>query len=128
MAEGDRRHGCVLARGRGEWRHHCRNLRVDPELVVKTLHQLQARLQVPRELREDLVLFVSSWELRVGARLTVVVPQVLIAAKEPESIATHRTARFVVKSRYLARSYPLCDWLAGTGSRTGCAVRLEACA
>src|SRR5215218_4764547 len=91
MAEGHGGHGCVLARGRGEWRHHCWNLRVDPEFVVKTLHQLQAWFQMPRELREDLVLFVSSWELRVGARLTVVVAQVLIAAKEPESIATHGT-------------------------------------
>ena len=24
MAEGHGRHGCALARGRGEWRHHCR--------------------------------------------------------------------------------------------------------
>ena len=76
----------------GERRHPCRDLRIDPELVVKTLNQLQVWLELPRELPEDLVLLVRSGELRVSARLTIEVAQVLISRKEPKSIANHWTA------------------------------------
>jgi PhzF family phenazine biosynthesis protein len=51
----------------------CGNLRVDPELIVETLHQLQARLEVPRQLAEYLVLLIGPRECRVGAGLAVVV-------------------------------------------------------
>ena len=66
--------------------------RVDPELVVKALHQLQARREPPRELREDLVLLVGPGECRIGAGLAVVVAQVLVSGEEPQPIAHDRTA------------------------------------
>ena len=65
---------------------------VDPDLVVKALHQLQARRQTPRELREDLDMLVGPRVRRVGARLTVLVAQVLVAGEEPQAIANRRTA------------------------------------
>ena len=91
MAEGDGRHRCVRAQGRFERLHQRRELGVDPELVVNALNQLPARSQSPRELREDLVLLVGPRELRVGARLTVVVAQILVSREEPQPIANDRT-------------------------------------
>src|SRR5262245_28953986 len=92
MAEGYCRHIRMPAIS-GRERHRLRrDLRVDPELVMKTVHQLQVRLELPCELPEDLVLFVRSGKLRVGAGLTVVIAQVLISGKEPNSIAAQRTA------------------------------------
>src|SRR5262245_575945 len=92
MAEGHRRHVRMHSLSCGERQHLCRDLRVDPELIIKSLKQLQARRELPRELRKNLVLLVGSWELRVGTRLAVVIAQVLISRKEPNSIVTHGTA------------------------------------
>src|SRR5262252_1433430 len=92
MAEGYRRHVRMDAQGCVEGQRLCRNLRIDPELVMKTLIQLQARLNIPGEPSEDLVLLVGSGELGVSARLAVVVAQVLISREEPYPIVTHRTA------------------------------------
>ena len=69
-----------------------RRIRVLPELLMKALHHLQRRRQPPRQLGEDLVLFVLSRERRVRARLAVVVAEVLVRAVEPEPIAENRTA------------------------------------
>src|SRR6266511_5347763 len=88
MTEGDGRHRRVQASRRFEGRHQRGGLGADPELVVKTLHQLHTGFELPRELREDLVLLVSPRKLGDRARLTVVVAQVLIAREEPDSIAT----------------------------------------
>ena len=92
VAESDRRHGCVRARGRFERLHHRGQLRVDPELVVDALQQLPAWSEFPRELREDLVLLVGPRERRAGARLTVVVAQMLVSREEPQPIANNRAA------------------------------------
>src|SRR4051812_27770388 len=92
MAEGHRRHGRVQALGRSERSHERRDLRVDPELVIQTLHQLHARREPPCELCEDLVLLVGPRETRVRTRLTVVVAQVLISREKPEAVANNRTA------------------------------------
>src|SRR6267142_2227846 len=92
MAEGHGRHRRVLALGRLERRDQCRTLRVHPELVVEALHQLHARREPPRELRENLVLLVRPRERRVRTRLTVVVAQVLVSREKPEAVANHRTA------------------------------------
>ena len=83
VAEGHGRHVRMDARRRVERRRLCRNLRVDPKLVMKTRIQLQARLEVPRRLSEDLVLFVGPWKFGIGARLAVVVAEVLISTEEP---------------------------------------------
>src|SRR6266516_604077 len=88
MTEGDGWHRRVQASCRFEGRHQRWDLGADPELVVKALHQVHAGLELPRELREDLVLLVSPGELGDGSRLTVVVAQVLIAREEPDAIAT----------------------------------------
>ena len=92
VAEGHGRHRRVPARGRFERLHERGELRVDPELVVEALKQLPARSQFPRELREDLVLLVGPRERRVGARLTVVVAQMLVSREEPQPIANSRAA------------------------------------
>src|SRR5215475_1739005 len=92
MAEGHRRHVCMDAQCCVERQRLCRDLRIDPELVMKTLIQLQARLNIPGEPSEDLVLLVGSRKLGVGARLAVVVAQVLVSRKEPYAIVTQRTA------------------------------------
>ena len=57
---------------------------------MDALKQLPARSQFPRELREDLVLLVGPRELRAGARLTVVVAQILVSREEPQPIANSR--------------------------------------
>src|SRR4030095_9989448 len=92
MAEGHGRHMRMAAISSGERDDLCRDLRIDPKLIMKTVNQLQVRLELPCELPEDLVLFVRSGKLRVGAGLTVVIAQVLISGKEPNSIAAQRTA------------------------------------
>src|SRR5207245_3786001 len=55
------------------------------------LIQVQAWLELPRELGEELVLLIRPGKRRVRARLTVVVPQILVSRKEPEPVANHRT-------------------------------------
>ena len=77
---------------------------IDPELVVKALHQLPAGRQLPRELREELVLLVGPRELGIGARLAVVVAQVLVAGEEPQAVADRRAAEIRREVRYRARS------------------------
>src|SRR5262249_2374127 len=89
MAEGHCRHVRMQALSCGERGHPCRDRWIDPELLIKTLDQLQVRLELPRELPEGLVLLVCSRKLRVCAGLTVVVAQVLKSRKKPDSIATH---------------------------------------
>src|SRR5687768_797905 len=92
MAEGHGWHRRVRPQRRCE--RSCQRwlLRVDPKLVVKAVIELPARCWLPGELREDLVLLVGSREPCVRARLTVIVPQVLISDEEPGSIANNRTA------------------------------------
>ena len=128
IAEGHCGNRGVQAQGRLERRHERRAVRVDPEFVVNALHQLQARLESPRELREDLVLLVGSRERRVRAWLTVVVAQVLVSGEEPESLAHNRTAEV---RREVAVSWPARSRLATgdpvTGSRTGWLVRPDVC-
>src|SRR5215471_12642726 len=65
----------------------------------------------PRELGENFVLLIGPRELGVGARLTVIIPQVLVAREEPEPIAIHGTAEI---RREVAVSNPLVAacWLA----------------
>ena len=92
VAEGDGRHGCVRAHGRFERLYERGELRVDPGLVMDALQQLPARSQFPRELREDLVLLVGPRELRAGARLTVVVAQILVSREKPQPIANSGAA------------------------------------
>ena len=116
MAEGDGRHRCVPALGRFERLHERRELGVDPELVVKALKQLQAWSQSPRELREDLVLLVGPRECRVGARLAVVVAQILVSRKEPQPIAHDRTAEVRREVAVPGALVPACR-LAGAGIR-----------
>src|SRR5258708_25681492 len=92
MAEGHGRHRRMQTLSRLERGHQRGTLRVHPELVVETLHQLHARREPPRELRENLVLLVGPRERRVRARLTVIVAQVLISGEKPEPVANNRTA------------------------------------
>ena len=91
-------------------------------LQVKALHQLERRRESPGELAEELVLFVRSRGGRVGAGLTVVVAQVLIAGEEPEPLLPDGSAQVgrevVILVAFVAGAGP-------AGSRTGCAVRLE---
>ena len=108
MAEGHGRHRCVRAQGRFERLRDRRLFGVDPELVVKALNQLPGRSQLPRELREDLVLLVGPRECRIGAGLAVVVAQILVSGEEPQPIANSRTAEVrrevAVPSRARTRS------------------------
>ena len=60
--------------------------------MVDALKQLPARSQLPRELREGLVLLVGPRERGAGARLTVVVAQMLVSREEPQPIANSRAA------------------------------------
>src|SRR6266850_1135916 len=92
VTEGYGRHRRVPALRRFKWLHERWDLGVDPPFVVEALKQLQARSETPRELREDLVLLVGPRECGVGARLTVVVPQMLVSPKEPQPIACNRAA------------------------------------
>src|SRR5262249_6017576 len=46
-----------------------------------------------RDFPEHFVLFVRSREIRIGSRLAVVIAQVLISRKEPDSIAMQGTAK-----------------------------------
>ena len=126
MAEGHGRHRRVQALGRLERRHQCRTLRVHPELVVDALHQLHARGEPPRELRENLVLLVGPRERRVRAGLTVIVAQVLIPSEKPEPVANHGTAEIrrevtvtgaLVPARRLATRDREPDGLAGQAGR-----------
>ena len=109
MAEGHGRHRCAPRAGGFERRHERREIGIDPELVVKALHQLQAWAQPPRELREDLVLLVRPGKCRVGAGLAVVVAQILVSREEPQPIANDRTAevrREVTVPRALVPALP----------------------
>src|SRR5215813_13810591 len=92
MAKGHGRNMRMLPLRCDERCYQCRDLWVDPELLMKTLNQLKPRSELPCELPEDLILFVLSWELWIGTRLTVVVAQILNPCKEPKSIAIHRPA------------------------------------
>ena len=128
MAEGDGRHRGVQTQGGFERLRERRLFGVDPELVVHALNQLPARSQLPRELREDLVLLVGPRELRIGARLTVVVAQILVSREEPQPIANRRTAevrREVTVPGALVAACRLAG--AGNGSRTGWLVRPAVC-
>src|SRR5215213_6305770 len=89
VPEGNGRDGRVPALCRLERLHERGELGVDPELVVVALKQLQPGSKPPRELRENLVLFVGPRQCGVGARLTVVVAQVLVSREEPQPIANH---------------------------------------
>src|SRR5437868_3889107 len=80
----------MRARGRRKRPVQLRLVWTDPDLFVKALHQLPARREPPRELREALMLFVGPRLGRIGARLTVVVAQILIPAEEPQAIAHDR--------------------------------------
>ena len=60
---------------------------------MHALHELQAGLEPPGELPEDLVLLVGPRELGVRARLAVVVTQVLVSGEEPQPLAHHGTAK-----------------------------------
>src|SRR5688572_14797711 len=91
MAERDGRHRRIHAQSGGEGRDECWRSGVHPELVVKTLHQLQGGAQPPRQLAEDLVLFVRPRECRVGSGLAVVVAQVLVSTEKPQSITRDGT-------------------------------------
>ena len=93
VAEGHRGHRRVPAQRRFEWLRDRWLFAVDPELLVKALHQLPGRRQPPRELREDLVLFVDPREFRIGARLAVVIALILVFRKEPQPIADNRAAK-----------------------------------
>ena len=92
VPEGHRGNRCRAAQRRFERRRDRRPIGIDPVLVVEALHQLHAGSQPPRELREDFVLLVGSWESWVGARLAVVVAQVLVSREEPQPIANNRAA------------------------------------
>src|SRR5262245_5097199 len=104
MAERHRRHMRMQSLSCGEWFHLRRNLWVDPIFIIKSLKQLHARRELPRELPKDFVLLVGSGELRVGTRLAVVIAQVLISRKEPNSIVTHGAAE-------ICREIPIFDAL-----------------
>src|SRR5687768_10147050 len=67
-------------------------LGIDPEFFMKAVHHLPGWRRLPRQFAEDLVLLIRSREHRIGARLAVVVAQVLIAGKEPHSIANRGAA------------------------------------
>src|ERR1700716_2970042 len=92
MAEGHGRHRRMQTLSRLERRHQRGTLRIHPELVVETLHQLHARREPPRELRENLVLLVGPRERRVRARLAVIVAEILVPGEKPEAVAHNRTA------------------------------------
>src|SRR5262245_35157802 len=92
MAESHGRHIRMQALRCGKRQHQCRDLRVDPELVIKRLKQLQPWRELPSKLPENFVLLVCSWKLGVGAGLAVEIAQILISRKKPDSITTHRTA------------------------------------
>src|SRR5215831_7476114 len=89
MTEGHRRHVRMHALGCGERDQKCRNLRINPGLVIDTLKQLQVWLELPGELPENFVLFIRSREFRIGPRLTVVIAQILISGKKPNPVAMH---------------------------------------
>src|SRR5262245_31381605 len=93
MTERHGGHMRMLSQRSDERVHLCRSLRINPELVIKALNELQVRFEVPGEFGEDLVLFVLSRKLRVDARLAIVIAQILITGKEPKPIALHRTSK-----------------------------------
>src|SRR6516165_404122 len=92
MTEGYGRHVRMHALGCGERDQKCRDLRINPGLVIETLKQLQVWPELPGELTEDFVLFIRSREFGIGARLTVVIAQILISREEPNPVAMHRPA------------------------------------
>src|SRR5215204_5001441 len=59
---------------------------------MKAVHQLHSWSQPPRHLREDFVLLVRARETRIGAWLTVVIPQVLVSREKPHTFANHGAA------------------------------------
>src|SRR4051812_20386371 len=79
LADGHRRHGRVDTKRGFERLGRGRLLGIDPTLVVHGAHQLQVSGELPRKLREYLVLFVEPWKRRVASRLTVVVPEILVS-------------------------------------------------
>src|SRR5262245_65081450 len=91
MAESHGRHVRMQALRCGKRQHQCRDLRVDPELVIKRLKQLQPWRELPSKLPENFVLLVCSWKLGVGAGLAVEIAQILICRKKPDSITKHWT-------------------------------------
>ena len=111
----------------GERLHQSRDFRVDPKLVIKTLKQLQPWFELPCQLTEDLVLLVRPWELGVGARLTIVIAQVLVSGKEPYSVAAYRTAEIsseVTVLDALVSRQRLAAWKRKADRLTGQARRL----
>ena len=95
-------------------------LGVDPELVVHTLDQVQARREAPGELREHLVLLVRPRERRIGPGLAVVIAEVLVSGEEPEPIAHRGPAKIrgdVAVFRALVSALPPAR--TGIGSSTG---------
>ena len=114
VAEGHGRHSRVPVLGRLERLRRCRQLGVDPVLVVKALHQLPGGSDSPRELYEDLVLLGGPRVDGVGPRLTVVVAEVLVPGEEPQPITQHWTTEIrggVVVPIPLVPA----GWLAGPG-------------
>src|SRR5262245_34275230 len=92
MTEGHGRHVRMHALGCGERDEKCRNLGINPGLVIETLKQLKVWLELPGDLPEDFVLFIRPREFGIGARLTVVIAQILISRKKPDPVAMHRSA------------------------------------
>ena len=86
--------------------------RVDPVLVMQAVNQLEPAEQLPRELREGLVLFVGPRQRGVGARLAIVVAQILVPGEEPEPVANNRPAE---ARRQIAVSRTLVPSLSGGG-------------
>src|SRR3954463_14297204 len=91
IAEVHRRRRDVRARRRFERGDDGGPLRIDADLVVKTLHQLPARREPPGELHEGFLHLVRARKLRFGARLAVVIAKPLVSAEEPQPIANSRT-------------------------------------
>jgi len=64
--------------------------RLEPVVVVIAVHQLEARCNLPIDLPEDAVFIELPWEPAVRAGLAFVVPLVLVASKEPQSVFDDR--------------------------------------
>lgn len=93
IPEGHGRDGAVRTRGRFERGHDSGAILIDPDLIVEALNQLPPRSQSPGEFCENLVLLVGSWEVRIGARLTVLVAQMLIPGEKPQALANNGPAK-----------------------------------
>ena len=99
VAEGERRYVRMVSRRRLDRRVESSADPDCPELLVEALLEPPARRQVPRQLREDLVLLILPGQVGIGSWLAVVIAQVLVAAEEPQAVAIAGPPRLVVKSR-----------------------------